>query len=59
MLSAYEILGLQSWCTKGDIEKRFQQIRKTLAARKDTAEELERVRVAYDQLKDVDARKKV
>ena len=35
----------------------FQQLRKNLAARNDTSEELERIRVAYDQLIDVEKRK--
>jgi len=56
-MTAYAILGLQNWVTKSDIEKRFQQLRKNLAARNDTSEELERIRVAYDQLIDVEKRK--
>ncbi len=52
VLSAYQVLGLQSWCTKVDIERRFQQLRKQLATRIHIQDELDNITQAYQAIVD-------
>ena len=56
LLSAYEILGLYNWCTKGEIERRYQQIKRKLSSRVGTQSDLAQAFDAYSKLSDVDAR---
>ena len=57
LLSAYEVLGLNNWCTKNEIERRYQQIKRQLGARNDAQVELGNITDAYDKIINVDSRK--